>query len=186
MLDVLAMQPTEAIMSVQSLNKTRLNVQPLKLMALVLSTSLIALWLISFVPKMVLSPSLLTSPSFSMSSSGALTLYLSSETYTANISCASTTLSVTMPAREGLPGYELSFVSPIQLDKLEQNALIDINQTNQLSFSLIDQKAQSYAQFQGSNGELSFNPITQKGTLSAFLVDSSSQQLFLNASWSCL
>ncbi len=115
-------------------------------------------------------------PSFSLSSSGALNVYLDG----AEVTCGANKLSFNLPAVNGLNGYQLSLASPINL---EQTTNLSLNQTNLLSFSLTDASATPYQSFTASKGEVVLQG--SQGHLSALLENSQGQQLFLNSSWTC-
>ena len=119
-----------------------------------------------------------TATTFALSATGALTLNLNQ----AEISCSRQALNFTVNP-SSLAGYSLNFTSLSQLQELEQTSILSLNSTNRLSFDLIDENQNSYRSFTATQGELKLDHNT--GILSANLQDSSSEQLFINAQWTC-
>lgn len=119
-----------------------------------------------------------TTKSFALSATGALTLNLDQ----AEISCTRQTLNFTVNP-SSLAGYSLNFTSLSQLQELEQTSILSLNSTNRLSFKLLDENQNSYRSFTATQGEIKLDQNT--GILSAKLQDSSSEQLFINAQWTC-
>ncbi len=117
---------------------------------------------------------------FSLNTSGALTLYLNE----ADVTCTANGVNFNIAAQNGLSSYQLNLAAPASMNQLEQASIMELNQASNLNFALVAENGMTYRNFAASKGEASIS-TSGKGHISAILSDSQGQQLFINSRWTC-
>jgi hypothetical protein len=122
-------------------------------------------------------------PRFQLSLSGALgdTILLEGEEVNSSLLCNNERVHFSQPSTHGLYGLELAFHAQQPITK---PTAFTLGGSQQLTLHLTS-SAGAYRTFTASEGELSLDPMTKRGYLTAFLYDEQSERVFASASWVC-
>lgn len=125
----------------------------------------------------------LAQPHLTLALSGAVqaNLLLDSEETSAMFACTDTSFRFSQPATPEIYGLSWTFEFPKTLSKA---AVFTLGATYPLSLHLLGQEG-IYQTFTATEGELSFDPVSQRGSFVAYLFDEQSERVLASSSWVC-